>query len=856
MNNLQGLTQEEVITRHAAGQGNTTEGGSGRSYWDILRFNLFSFFNNILFTVGAILAALGQYNDAFITVIVGIVNALISTVQEVRAKQQLDNIAVLAKPTVTVVRSGQEQEIAAKDLVMGDVIRLQAGDQAVVDGRLLGDDGHNGSLEMDESLLTGESDLVRKAAGDEIFSGSFCVTGDGYFEAEKVGNESFANKLTEAARNFDPMQTPLQRNVNYIVQMVMIIAVIMGVLFYVAGFVQDFTFLENVEATAVLVGLVPYGLFLTIAVAYAVGSVTIANRGALVQQSNAVESLNNVDILCMDKTGTLTANRMLLNGIKSLGDLSQDEVATSLGNFIRSASATNVTSEAIEAGTEGNYVQSTDEVPFSSARKWSALAFDGSTVGNTVDNTVDNRVLKGAYVLGAVEMLEPYLATDSGVDYATISASAAELSDAGLRVLLFAHNENAHSLHDAEGNPALSSLTPLALVSLSDELRPQAKETLSAFGDLGVKLKIISGDNPQTVAALARQAGFENPKLVSGPELAQMSEAEIASAAREATIFGRITPEQKQALVDALIEKGHYVAMMGDGVNDVLSLKKAKLGIAMQSGSNATRNVADMVLLGDSYAALVPALSEGKRIVNGITDATYLLVGRGLCYALIIIAVMMVGLNFPFEPSQLGLTTFSVGLPAFMVTLWARPEERNEPLLSSMVRFVLPFALWTMLLAVILFSFFHFQVSDSLADAELPERAIERFEQLTGLTAGVDAEFSEVAATLVAQTVLSTFVSLATMLLVLFLHPPIPFFTGWRPLSSDWRPAIMTVVLAIAFVVAIDIRPVSDYFGIAGMPEWVLAILGGLLVVWLLGFRLILRRRWVDKLLMPEANGR
>jgi len=217
-------------------------------------------------------------------------------------------------------------------------------------------------------------------------------------------------------------------------------------------------------------------------------------------------------------------------------------------------------------------------------------------------------------------MLEAYLASESSVDCTTITAAASELSDVGLRVLLFAHNENGQTLHDGQGNPTLSSLTPLALVSLSDELRPQAKETLTAFADLGIDLKIISGDNPQTVAALAKQAGFHDPQLISGPELAEMSQAEIAHAAQEATIFGRITPEQKQDLVDALIAQGHYVAMMGDGVNDVLSLKKAKLGIAMQSGSNATRNVADMVLLGDSYAALVPALSEGKRIVNGITD--------------------------------------------------------------------------------------------------------------------------------------------------------------------------------------------------------------------------------------------
>lgn len=834
MNHPQGLTDEEVMARRAAGHSNTVSSGTSRTYWDIARFNLFSYFNNILFTVGAILAALGQLNDAFITVIVGLVNALISTVQEIRAKQQLDRIAVLARPTVTVVRNGGEQEITATELVVGDVMRLQAGDQAVVDGRLLSD----GSLEMDESLLTGESDLVRKAEGDEIFSGSFCVTGDGYFEAEKVGSESFANKLTEVARDFDPIKTPLQQRVNYVVQLLLVIAVIMGLIFYVAGFIQDFTFVENVEATAVLIGLVPYGLFLTIAVAYSVGSVTIANKGALVQQSNAVESLNNVDVLCMDKTGTLTANRMLLNDIKPLGNVPRDDITAALGIFVRSASATNVTSKAIMAGTDGHRIEPADEVPFSSARKWSALAFD-------------DKALTGTYVLGAVEMLEPYLAPTSNLDYAGMTASAATLSDAGLRVLLFASNESIGIHHDEAGNPTLSSLTPLALVSLSDELRPQAKETLKAFADLGIELKIISGDNPQTVAALARQAGFENPQLISGPELANMNPAEVAHAAQEATIFGRITPAQKQTLVDALIDQGHYVAMMGDGVNDVLSLKKAKLGIAMQSGSNATRNVADMVLLGDSYAALVPALSEGKRIINGIVDATYLLAGRGLCYALIIIGVMMVGLDFPFEPSQLGLTTFSVGIPAFMLTLWARPEERNEPLLPSMVRFVLPFTLWTMLLGVIIFSYFHFHVTDEIISLEIPPRAIARFENVTGLTYGVDADFSQVAATLVAQTVLSTFVSLATMLLVLFLHPPLPFFTGWRPLSSDRRPAFMTVALIVIFIGALSFKPVSDYFGIVGTPSWGLAILGVLLVIWLLGFRLILRQRWVEKLLMP-----
>ncbi|MEZ4679398.1 MAG: HAD-IC family P-type ATPase [Caldilineaceae bacterium] len=673
MTKIQGLSSTEATARRQQGLGNTTAGSTGRTYGDIIRANLFSYFNNILFIVGTVLALLGRYNDAFVTVIVGLVNAVISTMQEIRAKKQLDQIAVLARPKVTVVRDGQEQEVIAGELVQGDIIRLQAGDQAVVDGHVLGD----GVAELDESLLTGESDLIRKRAGDEILSGSFCVTGNLYFAAEKVGNESFANKLTAAARSYNLSQTPLQSRVSYAVRLLMALAVLMGLIFYLAGFIQNFTFVENVRATAVLIGLVPYGLFLTIAVAYALGAVTIANRGALVQQSNAVESLSNVDVLCMDKTGTLTANRLILDGVTPLGDQHTDLVNEALGDFVHSAATSNTTSSAIAAGIQGTKHMTSDEVAFASSRKWSALAFD----------SMERR---GVYVLGAIEMMADALPDATVTADSPLVRAVSAHSDQGLRVLLFAYNPSATSLHDAAGEPALLALTPLALVTLRDELRPQARETLSQFADLGVQLKIISGDNPQTVAALARQAGFENPRLISGSELAKMSPEEVRLAAEEASIFGRISPEQKQQLVDVLTQGGHYVAMMGDGVNDVLSLKKAKLGIAMQSGSNATRNVADMVLLGDSYAALIPALSEGKRIINGITDATYLLVGRGLAYAMIIVGVMMVGLSLPFEPAQLGLTTFSVGFPAFMLTLWARPEERNEPLLPSMLRFVLP----------------------------------------------------------------------------------------------------------------------------------------------------------------------
>ena len=287
MTTLTGLTQLEAQTRRAQGDGNDVQSGTNRSNWQIIRTNLFSNYNNILFVIGAILAILGRYNDAFITVIVGFVNALISTAQEIRAKRQLEQIAVVANAQVRVVREGNEIEVAPSELVKGDIIHLQSGDQAVVDGRVVGD----GVLEMDESLLTGESDLIRKQVGDQVLSGSFCVTGSTYYEAEHVGLDSYANKLTSEAQNFELISTPLQQNVAYTINLLILLAGVMAAIFYLAGFMQDLDFLANVKATAVLVGLVPYGLFLTIAVAYALGATTIARQGALVQQTNAVESL-------------------------------------------------------------------------------------------------------------------------------------------------------------------------------------------------------------------------------------------------------------------------------------------------------------------------------------------------------------------------------------------------------------------------------------------------------------------------------------------------------------------------------------------------------------------------------------
>jgi cation-transporting ATPase E len=595
-----------------------------------------------------------------------------------------------------------------------------------------------------------------------------------------------------------------------------------------------------VQIAAVLTGQVPYGLFLMIVVAYALGAAKVGRQGALVQQTNAVESLSNIDVLCTDKTGTLTANRLLFNDVYPLGHESADAVKQALGDFARSAGSRNQTSEAILTGTTGTALPVADEVAFASARKWSALAFDQAE-------------RRGVYVLGAIEMLQPYLAKDTAAPATQLARQMQAWAEQGLRVLLFAHAPDVTTLHNAAGEPTLPPLIPLALVSLSDELRPKVKETIADFIAMGIQLKVISGDSPHTVAALAKQAGLPNDiKLVSGPQLAAMSPAEFDQAASEATIFGRISPEQKEGLVDSLLRQGHYVAMMGDGVNDVLSLKKASLGIAMQSGSSATRNVADMVLLNDSFEALRPAFSEGRRIISGMSSALFLFLARSMTTTLLIIAVTMVGLSFPFDPAQVALTTFTVGIPAFFLTLWAKPRSLEPNILLKLVRFVIPVAILTMLLGVALYIDDYQRAKNAPIETttqSIPSAFITTYSDYTGVSID-DPAFSAAFGTIAAQGALSIFVSHTAFLLLLFLEPPLRFFTGWRKeVSEDKRPAILAVVLLAVFQLLYFIPSLGAYFGLLEKPITIYLYILGFVVVWFFLIRFVWRRQLLERFL-------
>lgn len=813
---LRGLSEAEVAERRARGQGNSAPPPSSRSYSQIVYENVVTFINGCLFFLGAVLLLLGRPLDALISTTVIVVNILVSVVQEIRAKRTLDHIALLTRPTATVVRDGTVKEVPPEAVVVGDVLKIGLGDQVVVDGTVL-----DGEMAMDESQLTGESDLIPKKAGAPIYSGSFCVSGTGYYVAEKVGAASVANQITAGARAFRRVLTPLQHEVHLVIRLVLLIAVYMEFLLVLNAVLHKVALSESVQNSALIAALVPNGLFLSISVAYALAAVRIVRFGALVQQSNAIESLSNTDVLCLDKTGTLTANKLKVNGVHPLAG-SAEEFGQTLGDVVASISSGTKTSEAMAAAFPGQQRRRVREVAFSSARKWSAVA-------------LDDNACRGVYAFGAPELLQPYLgaAADSdspawqGIQH-TISALAAQ----GLRVLLLAHYPDPVALAEDDAGPHLpTGMTPLGLISLSDELRPEAREALMAFRAAGVHPKIISGDNPETVTALARQAGLgPDLQMVAGPDLEGLDDDELQRVAVETTVFGRITPQMKERIVKALRDAGHYVAMIGDGVNDVLSLKQAHLGIAMHSGSQATRGVADIVLLNDSFAVMVPAVAEGQRIINGMQDILKLFVTRISSVGLLILSSLVVGV-FPLALRQGSVVTLlTVAVPTIFLAVWARPGETPKGTFAQrLAHFVLPPAIVTTVIGLVLFyGTLVFLISSGHSfNLNIPAST---FTQMR------NANLPE------ARTTLTCFLTFCGLLLVIFVEPPRPWWTGGDVLSADHRPTYLAIILAAAFAVIMLVPSFRHLFDLSplGAAEW--GFLAVALVVWMACVRLMWRR--------------
>ena len=753
-----GLTSTEVSQRKAETLHRAQPPSTSRSYKQIIRQNLLTFLNLTLAIIGTVLVSMGLYRDAFFATGLVILNALVGIVQEVIAKHRLEKIALLSRAMATVVRDGTEATVDPADVVAGDLLKVGPGDQILVDGRLVG----KGTLNVDESLLTGESDLIAKKEGDAVFSGSFCVSGSGSFIAEKVGAESLAGTITAGARAYTLVLTPLQQTTNVIIRVLLVIAGLYLAMVLIGAWIWDYPAQDTAIAAAVVVGIVPTGLFLMITITYSMAAVRLAGKNALIQQVNAIESLSYVDVFCMDKTGTLTANKIILTEIVPI-DGDDDHVRRILGDGIASMTDRNKTADAIVQICPGTTRPLIDEVPFSSDRKWSAVSFNAEASGST-------------FAMGAPEMLLPLI---QGGD----NLGAPEgWTDQGMRVLLVAHSSDVGRLHGEDDVPSLpNTMTPLAWLGFTDELRPNSQQTLQRFRDAGITLKIISGDNPETVSALARQAGFSGELIeVSGVDLAHMDDGEFDQAASEGSIFGRITPEQKERLVRVLRDQGHYVAMTGDGVNDVLSLKQANLGIAMQSGSQATRGAADIILLNDTFESLPLAFREGQRIRRGLLGILGLFVTRVFVVALIILGAAVVQAGFPFSPAHLAIiTTVTVGFPTFALALFAHPLAPPKHFMVSLVRFVAPASITLAILGFALYGWLYFR-----RDVELQ----------TFNAGGIASEIILPAETQVARDALTWLLILGGLWLVVFAAPPTKWWAVFEEATGDWRPTIVAAL--------------------------------------------------------------
>jgi cation-transporting ATPase E len=656
-----GLSQADVDERIRAGQVNRVPDAPSRTFTEILRANVFTRFNALMTTLAAIVVVAGSPKDALFFGVV-ISNTLIGTIQEVRAKQSLDRLAVLSAPRAKVVRDGQDLDLAVGEIVLDDVLDLRPGNQVPADGITLAAT----NLEIDESLLTGEADPVGKQPGDELLSGSFIVAGGGRAQVTKVGADAYAVKLAEEARRFTLVASTLRTSVNRIITWVTWLMIPTAIGLLISQHQTQPSWREAlVFAIGGIVAMVPEGLVLLTSVAFAVGVIRLARRRTLVQELPAIEVLARVDVLCLDKTGTITEGTMEVAEVRSVGAIDDAGLDAVLAAVAASDPDPNATQRALAdryPDPPGWPVTAT--MPFSSARKWSAACFDGH----------------GTWVLGAPEMVmaDAYDALRDDVD---------READAGRRVLVLAHSDA-----PLDGDSRPDGLAATALVILVDRIRADAPETLTYFAQQDVTLKVISGDNPRTVAAVATRAGLAGADhFVDARQLPVDDPAALADQVADATVFGRVSPHQKRAMVHALQSRGHTVAMTGDGVNDVLALKDADCGIAMASGSEASRAVAQLVLLDSSFASLPRVVAEGRRVINNIERVASLFLTKTVYAVLIAALVGIFVLPFPFLPRQLTLVgTVTIGVPATVLALEANAELVREGFLPRVARFAAP----------------------------------------------------------------------------------------------------------------------------------------------------------------------
>jgi len=652
-----GLSEREAAQRLAA-RGRPPRRRTGRSYASIVRANVLTVFNAILAGFGTVTLIFGDWRDAlFLGVIVA--NSGIGITQEVRAKRALDRLSLLVAPRARVVREQREREVPLEEIVPGDLALVAPGEQVLADGRLLAAT----DLRLDESILSGESEPAAREIGEEVRSGAFVLEGTGVFEVTAVGAESFAVRLTGEARSFRHPRSPLERAINRLLYALVAVVLALGALLGYSLYHRHVPIYTAVStSTAGVVSMIPEGLVVLVSLTYAVAAVRMSRRGILAQQLNAIESLASVDTICIDKTGTLTESTLRVIDILPAADVSEEWLRSVLGEAAASASARNATLRAIADALPAQGQTPLGEVPFSSGRRWSAVA-----------------LRDGALFLGAPGRFA----------LGPLHARAQELQREGRRVLAIASGRSPLPEDPDEQPPA--GLTPLGLVVLAEELRPGARETIAFLRREGVEIRVLSGDAPQTVAAIARDVGIPVTGVLDGESLPS-DLAELGVVATQATVVGRISPEGKRAFVQALDEQGHYVAMIGDGVNDVPALKSSRLAIAQGSGTQMARSVADLVLISGDFASVPVLVAEGRRALRNLQRVAKLYVTKSAFAAFLILAIGTSSEAYPLLPRHLTLAaSLTIGIPTFFLALAPSSGPwRPERFVRSVARFAVP----------------------------------------------------------------------------------------------------------------------------------------------------------------------
>lgn len=673
--NITGLTDEEVRQRVEEGLTNRADISTDKTTKEIVISNVFTYFNLIFLVITILLIMVGSFrNLTFLPIIIG--NTVIGIVQEIRAKKTLEKMSLLNAPHADVIRNGSVKQISTEELVKDDVILLTAGKQICADAVVI-----SGNIQVNESLLTGEADEVEKTEGSTLMSGSFVVSGECYARLEKVGNESYISKLSLEAKSMGGKeQSEMIRSINLIVKWVGIVIIPIGlILFWQSHFVNGESITKSVTSTvAAIIGMIPEGLYLLTTVALALSTMKLARKKVLLHDMKSIETLARVDVLCVDKTGTITEPDMKLKEIflcKNSGAdgtqtaLTLDELKSLILDYANASVDNNATMLALKAyaadaltnNTSALHRTAVSQQAFSSSLKYGSVTFSD-----------------GTYLLGAPEFI-------MHEDFARIEEEIIPYADKGDRVLLFARYNGENVENGING-----SVTPLGFVALANPIRENAVKTFEYFKSQGVAIKVISGDNPRTVSRIAIQAGIESAEsFVDAATLD--TEDKIADAVNKYTVFGRVTPKQKKQLVKALQAKGHTVAMTGDGVNDILAMKDADCSVAMASGSEAAAQAAQVVLLDSDFAHMPDVVYEGRRVVNNIQRSASLFLVKNIFSLLLSLFSVILMVTYPLEPAQVSLISmFTIGVPGFLLALEQNKDRIKGRFITNVMLKALP----------------------------------------------------------------------------------------------------------------------------------------------------------------------